>query len=125
MKYDRSEAEFLLAAWVTAFLSDVSFANSIRLKSHDKLIILNIYFFPFHKERDRERERERESVCVCVWVSVFYVCLKNLITPNLWEKKLPFIPSKSRLLCFLFPIKVDHFIGSKYSLKKTLKQYYI
>jgi hypothetical protein len=51
----------LLAAWVTAFLSDVSFANSIRLKSHDKLIILNIFLPLSQRERG---ERERESMCV-------------------------------------------------------------
>jgi hypothetical protein len=31
---------------------------------------------------------------------------------------LPFNPSKSRLLCLLFAIKADHFIGSKYSFEK-------
>ena len=106
-------SEILLAACMTAFHSDVSFANSIRLKSHNKLIILNIYFFPFQKGGGRGGERERESVCV-------FVCLKNLITPNLWEKNqkfLPFIPRKNRLLCLLFAIKVDHIIGSKYSFK--------
>jgi hypothetical protein len=96
----------LSAVWVTAFQSDASFANSIRLKSHDELIILNIYCFPFHKEGEGG---ERESACVF---------LKNLITSNLWEKNrtfLPCIPRKSRLMCLLFAIKGEHFIGGTYS----------